>query len=96
MKHAKTIAGLAGVAAGATLLSILLFRKRQDGSTLATDLLGKAKTTGDTLARYGRELKARLLHEVKGPNGEDVYLDMYDRQFYEDPEGKRVYMELTK
>ncbi len=91
----KNIAGLAGIAAGAAVLSILLFRKREDGTSLGNDLLGKAKDAGSNLLKYGGKLKDRLLHNVKGPNGEDVYLDMYDRQFYEDPEGKRVYLEMT-
>ena len=91
----KNIAGLAGIAAGAAVLSILLFRKREDGTTVGSNLLGKARDAGTNLLKYGEQLKDRLLHNVKGPNGEPVYLDMYDRQFYEDPDGKRVYLEMT-
>lgn len=91
----KTIAGIAGLAAGAAVLSILLMRKREDGSTYGDMLLGKARDAGNNVLRYGEKLKDKLLHNVHGPNGEPVYLDMYDRQFYEDTDGKRVYMELA-
>lgn len=76
---------VAGVAAAA--IATLIYRKET-----ADELLNSAKGLGDRLVRYGNRLKDSLLHHVKGPNGEDVYIDMYDRQFYEDPSGKRIYL----
>lgn len=76
---------VAGVAAAA--IATLIYRRET-----ADELLNSAKGLGDRLVRYGNRLKDSLLHHVKGPNGEDVYIDMYDRQFYEDPSGKRVYL----
>ncbi len=31
--------------------------------------------------------------DVKGPNGEDVFMDMYKRNYYKNDEGTRVYMD---
>lgn len=83
-----------GVTAGAAAAAIVaLMYKRKDGSRLADDLMDSAKGMGNRLVEYGSQIKDRLLHHVKGPNGEPVFLDMYDRQFYEDNMGRRVYLE---
>lgn len=89
----KKAAGILAVAAGAVALGAILLHKRKDGTTLCDTLVDSAKDLGDKLMSMGENLKDRLLHHVKGPNGEFVYLDMYDRQFYEDGEGHRVYLE---
>lgn len=89
----KKIIGIsvgAGLAAAAV---VALLYKRKDGSRLADGLVDSAKGLGNKLADYGQQIKARLLHHVKGPNGENVFIDMYDRQFYEDTEGKRIYLD---
>lgn len=89
----KKIIGIsvgAGLAAAAV---VALLYKRKDGSRLADELVDSAKGLGNKLADYGQQIKARLLHHVKGPNGENVFIDMYDRQFYEDTEGKRIYLD---
>ncbi|HEY0895109.1 MAG TPA: hypothetical protein VGE15_01025 [Sphingobacteriaceae bacterium] len=87
----KAIIGIAAgtVAAGAALM----FYKRKDGSTLGGSLARSAKRWGNNVGNYAGHLKERLLHNVKGPGGESVYVDMYDRQFYENQEGQRVYMD---
>lgn len=76
---------VAGVAAAA--IATLIYRRET-----ADELMSSARGLGDRLLKYGNRLKDSLLHHVKGPNGEDVYIDMYDRQFYEDPSGKRIYL----
>ncbi len=83
-----------GVTAGAATAAIVaLMYQRKDGSRLADGLLDSARGVGNRLMEYGNQIKDRLLNNVKGPNGEPVFLDMYDRQFYEDNLGKRVYVE---
>jgi hypothetical protein len=89
----KNAAGIAAAAAGAVVLGALLLYKKKDGTRVYQELLNKGKDLGGKLARYGNDLKERLLHHVTGPNGELVYLDMYDRQFYEGADGKRIYIE---
>ncbi len=89
----KKIIGLgigAGIAAAA--VCALLYR-RKDGSRLADNLADSARSVGNRVKDYTQQIKARLLHHVKGPNGEDVFIDMYDRQFYENSDGHRVYLE---
>ncbi len=82
-----------GVTAGAAAATIVaLMYKRKDGTRLADGLMNSAKDVGNRLKDYGNQIKDRLFH-VKGPNGEAVFLDMYDRQFYEDEMGRRVYMD---
>lgn len=70
-----------------------MFYKRKDGSTMGSHLWSSAKGLGEDLGGYAAKIKDRLLHNVKGPAGEPVYLDMYDRQFYENSEGQRVYLD---
>ena len=82
-----------GIVAGAAAVSAVLYYKRNEVSRASENLLNSARDLGDRLAQYGSELKDRLLHNVKGPNGESVYVDMYDRQFYQDEAGKRVYLD---
>ncbi|MXV50880.1 hypothetical protein GS399_07825 [Pedobacter sp. HMF7647] len=92
-QNMKNIAGIAGIAAGAAALAILLLRKREDGTTVGSNLLKNAKTAGEDLRRFGVKMKNRLMNDISGPNGEPVYSDMYDRNFYEDENGRRVYLE---
>lgn len=83
-----------GVGAGAAAAAIVaLMYRRKDGTRLADGLIDSARGFGNRLVEYGNQIKDRLLHNVKGPNGEPVYLDMYDRQFYENDMGHRVYLE---
>ena len=84
-----------GIAAGvATATAVLMTYKRKNGTTLADGIKDSARQLGDKLVNFGTKIKDRLVHHVKGPHGEQVYLDMYDRQFYEDAEGRRVYMDV--
>ena len=89
----KNLAGILGVAVGVAAVTTALFYRKQDGTTVADGLLKSARETGNKLAASASKLKDRFLNHVHGPNGEAVYLDMYDRQFYEDATGNRVYMD---
>lgn len=82
-----------GLVAGAAAVTAVLFYKRKEVSRVSEGLMDSARNTGKRLMDYGDQLKNRLLGHIKGPNGEPVYLDMYDRQFYENEMGERVYME---
>lgn len=84
-----------GIVAGAAAVGAMLYYKKDEVSRMGGNLRNSARNWGDRLVEYGSELKDRILHNVKGPNGEPVYLDMYDRQFYEDEMGKRVYMDMN-
>ena len=83
-----------GIVAGAAAAGAILYYKRNEVSRFSENALDSAKDLGDRLAQYGSEIKNRLLAK-KGPNGEHVYLDMYDRQFYEDEMGQRVYLDTN-
>lgn len=83
------------IAAGTAAIGAILYYKRNETSRLAGSLASSAKDLGNKALRYGTQLKDRLLNHVQGPNGEDVYMDMYDRQFYENTDGKRVYLETV-
>lgn len=85
-----TIAGVAGIVIAA---GILFTRKRKDGSTLLDDMITGMRGLADQAASYGTRLKDRLLHHIKGPNGEDVFTDMYNRLYYVNDEEKRVYLD---
>ncbi|WP_423149548.1 hypothetical protein [Rubrolithibacter danxiaensis] len=89
----KNLASIIGIAAGAAAVTAILYYKRNEVSRVAGNVLDSAKDLGNKLATYGNQIKDKLLHNVHGPHGEPVYLDMYDQQFYENEEGKRVYLE---
>ncbi|WP_069659186.1 hypothetical protein [Arcticibacter eurypsychrophilus] len=78
--------GVVAGAAAATIVALILKKDETD------ELLNSAKGIGNRLIRYGNRLKDNLLNNAKGPNGEDIYIDMYDRQFYENLAGKRIYL----
>jgi len=85
--------GILGAVAGAAAVVAILYYRKDDVSKLAGNLIGTAKDAGNKLKDLTNQVKDRLLHNVHGPHGEQVFLDMYDRQFYEDETGKRVYVD---
>jgi len=86
--------GIIGMVAGAAAVgAALMFYKRKDGTTLGSHLLNSARDLSGNIGGYAASIKDRLLHNVKGPGGEPVYVDMYDRQFYENSEGQRIFLE---
>ncbi|HEY0056244.1 MAG TPA: hypothetical protein VGB63_12880 [Pedobacter sp.] len=82
------------IVAGAAAAGAILYYKRNEVSRLSGNALDSAKNLGDRLVQYGSDIKDRILSK-KGPNGEFVYLDMYDRQFYENEIGERVYLDAN-
>ena len=64
----------------------------------------RVDTTARAVGQKGAELgskavagiKDRSLENVKGPKGEKVYVDKYDRRYYIDKEGKRIYLKKPK
>lgn len=63
-------------------------------------MLRKIDTAARNVARKGTELGAKAvagirdcsLKNVKGPKGETVYVDEYDRRYYINKEGKKAYL----
>jgi len=88
-----TLWGLVAGAAAAT--AIIVSYKRKDGTRLVDELQNSANRIQENLSKFAFKLKKRLLHNQSGPNGEPLYVDMYDRQFYENEDGRRVYLEMT-
>jgi hypothetical protein len=82
------------IVAGAAAAGAILYYKRNEVSRLSNNALGSARNLGDRLVQYGSDIKERLLSK-SGPNGESVYSDMYDRQFYENEMGERVYLDTN-
>jgi hypothetical protein len=85
--------GIIGAVAGAAVLGALMMYKRKDGQTVGSYLLDRTRGFGSNLGDYASRLKDKLMPGLKGPNGEPVYVDMYERNFYEDDNGERVYLD---
>ena len=80
-----------GIIAGAIGAAALITRKRADGTSLFDDISETGKSWGDKVLEYGSQLRDKLMPDMKGPNGESVYTDMYDRHYYMNGENSRVY-----
>lgn len=72
-------------------------------STIGQDLKQAGKSTGKAVKKTGKkvgelgakgaaELKDKPLKNVKGPNGETVYIDKYERKYYINKDAKRIYI----
>jgi len=85
--------GIIGIVAGAAVLGALMLMKRKDGQSIGSYLLSCTKDFGNSLSSYASKIKDRLMPDLRGPNGEPVYADMYNRNFYENDHGERVYLE---
>ena len=83
----KILAAIAGAVGAAAILT----RKRADGTSLFDDIADAGRNWGDKLVQYGTELKDKLMPDMKGPNGESVFSDMYDRHYYMDESNQRIY-----
>ena len=79
------------VIAGAIGAAAIITRKRADGTSLFDDISDASKSWGDKLVQYGTQLKDKLMPEMKGPNGENVFSDMYDRYYYINESDQRIY-----
>ena len=80
-----------GIIAGAVGAAALLTRKRANGTSMFDDITQTGKSWGDKIVEYGNQLKDKLMPEMKGPNGENVYSDMYNRHYYMNEENARIY-----
>lgn len=76
---------------------------QKDSTTLGQDLKQAGKSTGKAAkkavkkigeagANVGAEIKDKALKDVKGSNGETVYVDQYDRRYYINKDAKKVYL----
>jgi len=89
------------------LFSAVIAVKAQDTSSVGKELkeagkaTGKAvkkaaKTVGNKTAEVGAkgaaEITDRSLKNRKGTNGETIYVDKFDRKYYINKKGKRVYL----
>ena len=89
----KDVIKILGIIAGAVGAAAIITRKRADGTSMFDDISETGKNWGDKLVQYGTQLKDKLMPDLKGPIGESVFADMYDRHYYLDQEDKRVYTE---
>jgi hypothetical protein len=80
-----------GIVAGAIGAAALITRKRADGTSMFDDISETGKSWGDKLMQYGTQIKDKLMPAMKGPHGESVFSDMYDRHYYFDGENNRIY-----
>lgn len=85
--------GILGAVAGAAVLGALMLMKRKDGQSVGSYPLTCTKDFVNNMGTYAAEFRDKLMPGLKGPNGEPVYSDMYDRSFYEDDHGERIYLE---
>ncbi|TZF81163.1 hypothetical protein FW774_19110 [Pedobacter sp. BS3] len=92
-KDIMKTSSLLTIAAGAAALGAAWYFNRKETMRMGQKLADEARDMGKRTARYARRLKNKLLHHITGPNGEAVYTDMYDRMFYEDEAGRRIYMQ---
>lgn len=89
----KKVVQLLGVAAAAGIAYKVLTQKKSNGTTLLDELTEASKGWADKLSEFAGELKDKLMPDLKGPNGESVFKDMYKRNYYTDNTGTRTYMD---
>ncbi|HYK77428.1 MAG TPA: hypothetical protein VEV16_10650 [Daejeonella sp.] len=90
MKNSTRILGLMAGLAAAT---IFLMRKRVNGRSYFDDIVQTGNSLGNKILQYGNRLRSRFMPDMKGPHGEDVLTDRYDRHYYLDEMHRRVYVE---
>jgi hypothetical protein len=78
-------------------------QEKKDTTTVGQDLKHAGKSTGKAVKKAGKkvgevgakgaaEIKDKPLKNMKGPNGEKVYVDKYDRKYYISKDAKRIYI----
>lgn len=65
---------------------------KQAGKSAGKAVKKTGKKVGELGAKGAAELKDKPLKTVKGPNGETVYIDRYERKYYINKDAKRVYI----
>jgi hypothetical protein len=83
-----------GIVAGAIAAATIITRKRADGTSLFDDIAEASKDWGNKLVDYSTRLKEKMTTDTKGPDGESVFSDMYDRQYYMDDTSKKLYTDV--
>ena len=79
------------------------FSQDKKETTVAEDVKQAGKSTGKAVKKTGKKLgevgaksaatvKDKSLKTVKGPNGETVYIDKYERKYYINKDAKRIYI----
>lgn len=66
-------------------------QEKQDSSGVRQTVKKAGKKVGEVGAKGAAKIKDKSLKE-KGPNGETVYIDKYERKYYVDKDAKRVYI----
>ena len=89
----KKITQMLSIAAAAGVAYKVLTHKKEDGTSLLDQLSESTKGWTDKLNQYMSKIQDKLIPGMKGPNGEDVYRDMYKRSYYKSQEGSRTYMD---
>ena len=80
-----------GIIAGAVTAATLITRKRADGTSLFDHIADASKGFGDRIAQWGSNLKDRLIPHSKEPEDDDLFSDMYKREFYMYDKKNRIY-----
>lgn len=84
-----------GLVVGTTLAGALVWLyQSKKNSPVLEEVKRKTLFARNRIAEYGQKLKKTIVPERQGPHGETLYLDMYDRHFYEDMNGRRIYLKV--
>jgi hypothetical protein len=83
-----------GIVAGAIAAATIITRKRADGTSLFDDIAEESKDWGNKLVDYSTRLKEKMTTDIKGPDGDSVFSDMYDRQYYMDDTSKKLHTDV--
>jgi hypothetical protein len=89
MKKLVAIAALALMFAAADTAGA---QEPSTGKKVTNTVKKAGKKTGETGAKAAAKVKDKSLKNEKGPNGETVYVDKYDRKYYVNKNAKRVYI----
>ena len=103
----KKMTTLLGIAAVAGVAYKVLTHKKPNGTTLLDGLTDASKGWKEKVTQFAEAnkgwtekinqfvdtIKDKLMPGMKGPDGEDVFTDMYKRNYYKDNHGSRVYLD---
>ncbi|WP_256012928.1 hypothetical protein [Desertivirga xinjiangensis] len=66
---------------------------KQAGKATGKAVKKAGKKTGEVGAKAAAKVKDKSLKDVKGPNGETVYIDKHQRKYYINKDARRVYLD---
>jgi hypothetical protein len=79
-----------------TCAFLLSFSSTSYSQTVGQEVKQAGKATGKKVGEVGAKgaakVKDKSLKNVKGPNGETVYIDKYQRKYYVNKNAKRIYI----